>query len=478
MFMYCLCHAAVASKKQKVIHLKAETALKAVLEEMSHYFVGRMKNVPVGDVADLDQRIRSRKHDPGHKEKLKKLAIESNQGAPDVVLVVLVPAHLKWEPYAAFIKKHSSLDGPIPMDCDIKTNGVYASLVKLGLNPVAGEHSTTAMQELHDQYPRNVKFAVLKEPRLFILPDTPANRALIKDFGDLDNTIKDTRKKTTWTEHVYKLHDLYMAIYADDTLDEKAMKKKIGLVKEQKRQVWGVKPGVMNQMGFCAKYTGDAWHYMDMILKGNVEGTSNQRKKFKVPRSGAPFTKCGGIPDGVFREMLRLVATCQETIGGLGQAASRWKASNKIITEIVKVTNCKNFDGVREKFPSIGNDAFVMGLVPAVMTNKAFNLHWFIKKTVREIFTARDVDQEAKKPAVSECWVCWMDLVFYFGGRDLFCLVSWASNDKFCLHHQSASQCDDLVTTFQIGKSTIILIHDDMRKIARYQNVITNDFGT
>ena len=136
---------------------------------------------------------------------------------------------------------------------------------------------------------------------MFLCDDSDESNNMIRDLGNVHNTIAAMHRDLAFIDKIRQIHTYFKVnkMLIDDsgkrTTDTAKTKPFLAALAHS----WGVKVNSMGQYVALAKLGGKAWELLELILEGKYKVP--QQGKFKslngpAPKATSFFNKMGGIP--------------------------------------------------------------------------------------------------------------------------------------------------------------------------------------
>ena len=250
--------------------------------------------------------------------------------------------------FVAFWPKNKSLPPKNRVKLSHKTT--YANCKADGFFFVAGDHTQSALKDLHRRYPRNAKWSSITGT-LLICHRTPTTLHTLKSWGILDNIKGQKRTAVSFANKISSIHEDYQQIR--DSLGpgqkpDKTYKDLIAEVKKARMRDYDMSSNSFGQLWNLAARTGGVWGAIDKIMHGQVA----KPKKFKLPRSCSSFTGMGNIPSQDLEVMLNEVVKSHITLSQFSKNCKRYKATARVQTQILTFLDEKDWEDAQERYPN------------------------------------------------------------------------------------------------------------------------------
>ena len=318
-------------------------------------------DIEAANILGPTEEIRAREFDANHCAVLeKKLQATGSSNAKGVKLVVLNQAlETQWLAADSATRKAMFQEG----------HEFYKAIMASPLYAVGGDHTRTAVTNLNQQFPHMLKWQMFKQVTVFVSSDTPPCHQMLKSMGVMYNA-KQYHKDMGFADHILIIHKYFK---------DKGMLVK-GVRRTEEVKIWCERQGALagipknswSQFSACAKLDGQAWYYMEAILKGQYASKIG-RGSFpaNVPTSQSPFIKIMTCPNDVIESTLKEVYNGTIGISQLNTAAENYKAyalAKDMIVWVVQKETCENCSEktVRGSFPYLMKRGFILDFVPGV----------------------------------------------------------------------------------------------------------------
>jgi len=274
-----------------------------------------------------------------------------------------------------------------------------------GCFAIIGDHTQLAVGILHDDFPKNPKWASLS-CEVLICKRSFQNYRHLKSWGILDNVKGQKRTLVSFQSKMLSLHDDMMSLkeqMGDDCSAKDFNRAQVSL-KENRKAEYAMGTNSFNQLWTLAAKTGEVWDELRKIFTGEVVNAH----KFKKPRSASNFTSMGNIPDEDLLVMLRGVTCGRLSLKQFTDECKAYKATARVQREILSHTDISQESWVdaQEEFPTACDDSFVaiwcQYILTRVLPNKSPLPAEFHGMLQEKIAADRYVQQQdAKLQAVS-----------------------------------------------------------------------------
>ena len=227
-----------------------------------------------------------------------------------------------------------------------------------GCFAIIGDHTQLAIKQLHEEFPRNPKWAHLT-CEVLICPRSFENYRALKSWGIIDNVKGQKRTALSFQSKMLSLHEDIGNLKAQmGDVDAKTFHKAQLVLKEARKAEYLMKTNSFNQIWTLAARSGEVWTELQKIFTGNVAN----REKFTVPRSASNFTSMGAIPDADLLVLLRAVSAGRMSLKQFTDQCKAYKATARVQRDILSHEEIHHVSWVeaQQDFPSACSaDAFV-----------------------------------------------------------------------------------------------------------------------
>jgi hypothetical protein len=226
-----------------------------------------------------------------------------------------------------------------------------------GCFAIIGDHTQLAIKQLHDEFPRNPKWAHLT-CEVLICHRSFENYRHLKSWGIIDNVKGQKRTTVSFQSKMLSLHEDISNLKAQlGDVDAKTFNKAQLSLKEARKAEYAMKTNSFNQLWTLAARSGDVWMELRKIFTGNVAN----REKFKIPKSASNFTSMGAIPDEDLLVLLRAVSAGRMSLKQFTDNCRAYKATARVQRDILSHEDIQHVSWVeaQQSFPSACSDGFV-----------------------------------------------------------------------------------------------------------------------
>ena len=318
-------------------------------------------SIKAADIQGPTDDIRAREFDPAHCAVLKrKLQTTGSSNSKGVKLVVISEE-----------LEHAWLTASKQEQLAMFTDGAqfYGEVMSMVKYAVGGDHTRFAVTELNLEYPDYVKWKLFKKLTILVTGTTPDAYQMCKDLGVMYNS-KQYHKEMGFADRLLLTH--------------KYFEQKGQLEKGQRRTpevtAWCDKQCALahipvnswSQYAAAARLEGNAWLYMEAILKGKY-GLAIKRGHLPavIPTSQSPMIKILTCPSDVVEKTLASVYNGTLSISMLNNEAENYKAyamTKEMITWAVAMESSQacNERVVAKAYPTLMSRGFILEFVPGI----------------------------------------------------------------------------------------------------------------
>jgi hypothetical protein len=277
-----------------------------------------------------------------------------------------------------------------------------------GFAPMTGQHSTVAIQRLHEMYPINPLYKELKF-RVLMCDGSQTSRSMIESWGLRSNFKASSSMKASFKDTVLAMHRSYVALIDYCSVNEMPVQQSDttdivrrfgefgGMTPEYARQVWSI-----------AKRTGKVWQKLELIVTGKVKPIN--RKAQKKVSSPHHFNTMARLPDDIIDGFLDKVVNGIWTMRTFHSSCTIYKLKVKIrhmiltfLIDLNEFGESVTFADVTEKYPKI-NDQLVERWTSSLANSKdKKNMPRGLKDYIRDV-----IDQHKRNARVIS-FVCGFD---------------------------------------------------------------------
>ena len=235
---------------------------------------------------------------------------------------------------------------------------------------VVGLHSKTAVSELSRERPSNVNFQTCAVQKWIICTDTQRNIEMLNDYGVIDNTKRDTRKKISTWDAVANIHQAYVLQLKahHNNPDSKQFKAAWKLRKDAIRGSYsGMSDGAWGQNMTIAQLVGARWKYVQQIFTGKIEDFEGKRQT--IPSGIGSFKNMFNIPVDVTEKWLKRVVQGEWKLKTFNDNCIHYKREQSVKADIVEfikeVRDCEydDFDDVSEYYDVLRDEEWLLKLI-------------------------------------------------------------------------------------------------------------------
>ena len=236
---------------------------------------------------------------------------------------------------------------PAKVRFDISDTKVYAQLATDGFFFIAGDHTQSAIKEIHTRYPKNKKWQEVTGTLLICRRD-PRTLQTLKSWGILDNIKGQKRTTVSFCNKITSIHEDFEQIRANISPGDPSYKDLISEVKKARMRDYDMSSNSFGQLWNLAAREGGVWKAINAILLGRVANP----KKFKLPRSCSAFTGMGNIPSADLEFLLNEVVKGHATLAKFGKMCKRYKAKARVQTQILAILEADSWEASQLKYPN------------------------------------------------------------------------------------------------------------------------------
>ena len=329
--------------------------------------LGKIRIKP-GEILGPTEDIRSRDFDPAHCEVLKKrLQATGSSNSRGVKLVVLNQT-LETAWLAATDQERSSMFS--------EGKEFYAAVMALDKYAMGGDHTRTAVTELHQEFPQHEKWQILKKVTIVVSGTSPDAFQTCKDLGVMYNS-KQYHKEMGFADRLLLTHKYYES--KDQLGKGQRRTAEVTAWCDKQCALANVRPNSWSQYSAAARLEGEAWFYMEAILKGKY-GTAIKRGYLPavVPTTQSPMIKILTCPPDVITDALKSVYNGTLSIAMLTNEAENYKAYAMVKEMIVWAVQMESTQAATDKtvataYPYLMTRGFIISFtlpVKAMMKQK------------------------------------------------------------------------------------------------------------
>ena len=211
---------------------------------------------------------------------------------------------------------------------DLHDSGFYA---------VVGDHTQRVMHELHDDYPRNPKWAELN-PVVYVTHRTPEALNSLKSWGILDNVKGQKRVTVSFRDKVVSVHQDVLTLLRH--AGERNYKDQERKLRTERAHDFDMPPNSFGSLWQIASKTGEVWDLLLKIIEGNITTLAVETKKGKKKQnsklvSASLLNGLGGIPDEDLVQMLRPITLGHRSLKNFNSECRLYKAKQRVQREIL-----------------------------------------------------------------------------------------------------------------------------------------------
>ena len=245
----------------------------------------------------------------------KKLFTTGSRNSKGVKLVVFNHA-LEQEWLKASVEEQRAMFKP---GSDYYTR-VYAQT----MYAIGGDHTRSAVTELHEDFPAQEKWAMFKGVTILISGESVECCSMLRDLGVMYNS-KQYHKDMGFADRMM----LTRRYYADMGMLDKGKRRTEEVIAwcEKQCALAGIPTNSWSQYAACARVDAESWVFMEAILKGQYASKIGRgAMPGTVPSSQSPFIQIMTCPPDIIKYHLEQVYNGKLSITGLRIAAENYKA--------------------------------------------------------------------------------------------------------------------------------------------------------
>jgi hypothetical protein len=241
--------------------------------------------------------------------------------------------------------------------------------------PFAGDHTRLAAAELMRNFPRNPKWKIFKEVSIYLCDDSEESADMLRNLGNMNNTIAHTHKALAFADKVRQIHTYMdqqgLLVDAANLRVKNSAKTKpflAGLA-----TTWGMPLNSMNQLVAVAKLSGAAWDGLDQILAGQYRLPGAKAIGGPPPKAVSYFLSLGAVPLEVQAGWFQDIIDGKLDLKKLGDTANRWKVVTALKKYIISVAalarpndRIKTWEQLRTLVPAVCTQAFLNSWIPSI----------------------------------------------------------------------------------------------------------------
>ena len=324
--------------------------------------MGQIRIKPA-DILGPTDATRSRDFDPAHCAILKKrLQSTGSANARGVKLAVLNQAMENAWLSASDLDRVAMFTLGHQFYADVMAEPKYA---------IGGDHTRTAVTELHEEFPEYEKWKVFKKLTIIVSGTSKEAFQMCKDLGVMFNS-KQYHKDMGFADRILLAHAYfeYMEHLGKGTRRSAEVTKWC----DKQCALAGIPKNSWSQYSGAARLEGKSWLYMEAILKGKY-GTAIKRGTLPgiVPTTQSPLVKLLTCPEDVIEEALKRVYNGVLSVAMLSNEADNYKAyamTKQMIIWAVQVEGLQDCDEltVRRAYPQLMTRGFILSFVMGIKT--------------------------------------------------------------------------------------------------------------
>jgi hypothetical protein len=234
---------------------------------------------------------------------------------------------------------------------------------------IGGDHTRTAVTELHEQFPAQEKWQMFKDVTILVSGESLECCSMLRDLGVMYNS-KQYHKDMGFADRMI----LTRKYYADTGMLAKGMRRTEQVIAwcEKQCALAGIPNNSWSQYAACARVDEDSWFFMEAILKGQYAAKIGRGAvPATIPTSQSPFIQIMTCPPEIIRQFLEKVYNGKMSITGLRVAAENYKAyaltKDMIVWTVEKAAIHGATEEVVEKaYPFLLSRTFICQHVPGV----------------------------------------------------------------------------------------------------------------
>ena len=324
---------------EQSLSAKRSNLSRFIEEAENNYKVSGAHNVPVQYFSAPGEEVEDRDLDQNHVAKLARefqLHGTNNQNIEAFVLFdTQAWKNLPAQPLEGFASLQAFLDA--------QPEGQNKLRVHIGW------HSTNAIKVIHQRHPNNKKFKTIRPKAVYFVPNDSDGIRFLRRAGALDNRQHALHRKTPVWYNVKNLHRELESIRLS-TNTEQDRRQKESQLKDDIINSTSIAPNQYGQFKALAKQTGGVWEKITAIFEGNVVKSQRKSgKKFKPPKSCAPFVLCAGIPQQTLESMLQEVISGTMEVTNFKESCVRVKAELRLRKEALNICKVATWKKVKKR---------------------------------------------------------------------------------------------------------------------------------
>ena len=325
-----------------------------------------------GEVLGPLDEIRAREFDPLHCATLKKKLQNTGSSNSRGVKLVVLNQNLE----TAWIAASSDLERK---NMFTEGHAFYNAVMVEPKYAVGGDHTRSAVTELGKQFPAHEKWQMFKRLTILVCGTSPDAYQQCKDLGVMYNS-KQFHKEMGFADRMLLTHKYY----AQQGQLEKGTRRTTEVTAWCDKQcaLADIPKNSWSQYAASARLDGQAWFYMEAILKGKY-GTAIKKGVLpgNVPTTQSPMIKILTCPADVIEDALKKVYQGEISIAMLSNMAENYKAyalAREMIIWAVQSATTQGFneDSIARAYPLLMSKAFILDFVLGVknmMKNRTAN---------------------------------------------------------------------------------------------------------
>ena len=208
---------------------------------------------------------------------------------------------------------------------ELPPNPTIQDFIDLGVpfECVAGNHTSHALQACHSNFPKNPNYASLKAS-IYVCPNIPDNRDMLRALGNLDNVIKATMRKPSKSEIVLQAHK-QLIIEAKLCTNKTERSRRVRQILSVIQSTHDINKNTWGPMAKIAKMEGEVWDLISQLLTGNGMPDS-----YSPPTTLSHFNQLGSLPEKMQIRLLRSAVKLEITLRELNSACITEKARKRV----------------------------------------------------------------------------------------------------------------------------------------------------
>ena len=200
--------------------------------------------------------------------------------------------------------------------------------------PYTGDHTRRAAAQLKGVYPQNTKWQHFKDVKVYIAADTQSDEDMIRDLGNVNNTVQSLHKTLAFSDKIKQIHTYFdsRGLLGDASGKKKSTgrSKDVAAYLRTTADSWGMQTASMGQLVTLAKCSGRAWDNLLQILNGQYRLPGAKVVGGQPPKAISHFNMLGNVPPNVTADLFAQIIAGALALNKLPKACQDYKAMHHL----------------------------------------------------------------------------------------------------------------------------------------------------